>query len=95
MRAIFFVIAVIIVGGAAARTVWLRSRTIVLGYEIRKLRDAAADGRADNDMLRAEIATSSTMRAVEAAAKSLKLDLAPMAGTVVKVEKRRAEARSN
>lgn len=65
MRAVFFVVAVLIVCGAVSRSIWLKTRTVVIGYEVRKLRDVAADLRADNDKVRADIAVLSTMRSVE------------------------------
>lgn len=87
MRAMFFVIAVLIVCSALLRTIYLRSATVVLGYDVRKLRDTAADVRTDNDMLRAQIAKLSTLRAVEPIAKKMKLGLTPMACTVTTVRR--------
>jgi hypothetical protein len=84
MRAVMFVLAVLSIFTAVSRTIWLRSSTVVLGYEIRKLRDAAADLRTDNDMKRAEIATLSTMRSVSEAARRLRLSLVPSCVVVVR-----------
>lgn len=88
MRAVFFVVAVLIVCGAVSRSIWLKSRTIVDGYDVRKLRDAAADLRTDNDKVRADIAVLATMRSIERAAKNLKLDLVAGAPETVTMRRR-------
>lgn len=94
MRAAAFVLACLTVFAAAARTVWLRTEIISLGYEIRTARDRAAEVRADNDMIRADIAALSTLRNVEAAAKRLKVRLEPGVVTTVTVRAPQANAKT-
>ena len=70
MRRFSYVAAVLIVFGVLARTVWLKSSAVACAYEIRRLRDLAAEIDNHVEVLEAEAAKRMTARKLLEAAEA-------------------------
>jgi hypothetical protein len=89
MRRAVAVAALLLVFAVTARSVWLKSRALATAYEVRALREAAADFENRNDLLCADVAARSSLSDLERAASDLGLvALEPHAGLMVRARPR-------